>query len=77
MIDFDGRFFLSRKTLPCVAIQTLTDHTDEVWFCKFSPDGTKLATGSKDGNLLLYDLDMVKKTINFSIFQNEIFSGNI
>jgi WD40 repeat protein len=50
----------SRQTLPCVTIQTLTDHTDEVWFCKFSPDGTKLATGSKDGNLHIYDVDIVK-----------------
>jgi WD40 repeat protein len=53
--------FFSRQTLPCVTIQTLTDHTDEVWFCKFSPDGTKLATGSKDGNLLIYDVDIVKQ----------------
>ncbi|CAF3497961.1 unnamed protein product [Adineta steineri] len=48
----------SKQTLPCVTIQTLTDHTDEVWFCKFSFDGTKLATGSKDGNLHIYDVNM-------------------
>ncbi|CAF0901227.1 unnamed protein product [Rotaria sordida] len=48
----------TKQTLPCITIQTLTDHTDEVWFCKFSPDGTKLATGSKDGNLYIYDVDM-------------------
>ena len=50
----------TKQTLPCVTIQILTDHTDEVWFCKFSPDGNKLATGSKDGNLLIYDLDLDK-----------------
>ena len=49
----------TKQTLPCVTIQILADHTDEVWYCKFSPDGTKLATGSKDGNLCIYDLDMV------------------
>ncbi|CAF2094296.1 unnamed protein product [Rotaria magnacalcarata] len=48
----------SKQALPCVTVQTLTNHTDEVWFCKFSPDGTKLATGSKDGNLFIYDVDM-------------------
>jgi len=48
----------SKHTLPCVTIQTLTDHSDEVWFCKFSPDGTKFATGSKDGSLLIYDVDL-------------------
>ncbi|CAF4407807.1 unnamed protein product, partial [Adineta steineri] len=46
------------QTFPCVTIQTLTEHSDEVWFCKFSPDGTKLATGSKDGYLHIYDVDM-------------------
>ena len=50
----------SRQTFPCATIQTLTEHSDEVWFCKFSPDGTKLATGSKDGYLHIYDIDMVK-----------------
>ncbi|CAF1217874.1 unnamed protein product [Rotaria sp. Silwood1] len=48
----------SKQTFPCVTIQTLTEHSDEVWFCKFSPDGTKLATGSKDGYLHIYDVDM-------------------
>ena len=51
-----------RQTFPCVTIQTLTEHSDEVWFCKFSPDGTKLATGSKDGYLHIYDVDMVNQT---------------
>jgi WD40 repeat protein len=54
-------FFWFRQTFPCVTIQTLTEHSDEVWFCKFSPDGTKLATGSKDGYLHIYDVDMVRR----------------
>jgi WD40 repeat protein len=53
--------FSTRQTFPCVTIQTLTEHSDEVWFCKFSPDGTKLATGSKDGYLHIYDVDMVRR----------------
>lgn len=53
--------FSRRQTFPCVTIQTLTEHSDEVWFCKFSPDGTKLATGSKDGYLHVYDVDMVNR----------------
>jgi WD40 repeat protein len=57
-VFFFFKFFF-RQTFPCVTIQTLTEHSDEVWFCKFSPDGTKLATGSKDGYLHIYDVDMV------------------
>jgi len=48
-----------RENFPCESSQVLTDHTDEVWFCRFSPDGTKLATGSKDGTLIIWDVDLV------------------
>ncbi|CAG7823835.1 unnamed protein product, partial [Allacma fusca] len=37
-------------------LQILNDHSDEVWFCRFSPDGTKLATGSKDQTLIIWDV---------------------
>ena len=64
-MKFEGKnwttYFRFRQTFPCVTIQTLTEHSDEVWFCKFSPDGTKLATGSKDGYLHIYDVDMVSR----------------
>jgi len=49
-----------RDEFPCITTHLLTDHNDEVWFCRFSPDGTRLATGSKDGNLIIYDVDMVR-----------------
>jgi WD40 repeat protein len=29
-----------------------------VWACKFSNDGTKLATGSKDGSLIVWDVNL-------------------
>ncbi|RLV92897.1 WD repeat-containing protein 26 [Spathaspora sp. JA1] len=37
-------------------IQTLTYHTDEVWFIKFSPSGRFMVSGSLDGKLILYDV---------------------
>ena len=39
--------------------QVLNDHCDEVWFCRFSPDGTKLATGSKDTTVMIWNVDPV------------------
>ncbi|XP_013119264.1 WD repeat-containing protein 26 homolog [Stomoxys calcitrans] len=45
---------------PLQTIQILSDHCDEVWFCKFSPDGLKLATGSKDGAIIIWDVDPYK-----------------
>lgn len=35
----------------------LNEHSDEVWYCKFSPSGLKLATGSKDTFCIIWDVD--------------------
>ncbi|XP_013416632.1 WD repeat-containing protein 26 [Lingula anatina] len=47
----------SKEDFPCATLQILNDHCDEVWYCKFSPCGTKLATGSKDGTLIIWDIN--------------------
>jgi len=59
-----------RENFPCQSSQVLTEHTDEVWFCRFSPDGTKLATGSKDGTLIIWTVDLVSSKLPFSACQN-------
>ncbi|XP_030747225.1 WD repeat-containing protein 26 [Sitophilus oryzae] len=46
----------SKDDFPAHTIQVLNDHCDEVWYCEFSPDGTKLATGSKDNNVIIWDV---------------------
>ncbi|XP_075591416.1 WD repeat-containing protein 26 [Dermatophagoides farinae] len=46
-----------KDDLPSETLQTLTEHKDEVWFCRFSNDGTRLATGSKDGNITIWTID--------------------
>uniref|UniRef100_A0AAQ6AL07 WD repeat-containing protein 26 n=1 Tax=Amphiprion ocellaris TaxID=80972 RepID=A0AAQ6AL07_AMPOC len=48
----------SRKQFPCYTQQILTEHCNEVWFCKFSNNGTKLATGSKDTTVIVWQVDM-------------------
>ncbi|XP_044748626.1 WD repeat-containing protein 26 isoform X1 [Coccinella septempunctata] len=45
-----------KEDFPTHTIQVLNDHCDEVWYCQFSPDGTKLATGSKDNNVIVWDV---------------------
>ena len=44
----------------------MNDHCDEVWYCKFSNNGKKLASGSKDGCLIVWDVDpdTYKLTLN-------------
>jgi len=66
--------YLSRENFPCQSSQVLTDHTDEVWFCRFSPDGSKLATGSKDGTLIIWAVDLVSKHVTYCWF---MFIGSI
>lgn len=52
-------FVCFRRQFPCYTQQILTEHCNEVWFCKFSNDGTKLATGSKDTTVIIWQVDPV------------------
>ncbi|UYV61098.1 WDR26 [Cordylochernes scorpioides] len=45
-----------RENFPSEIRQVLTDHCDEVWFCRFSNSGTKLATGCKDSTIVIWDI---------------------
>ncbi|XP_055698697.1 WD repeat-containing protein 26 homolog isoform X7 [Phlebotomus papatasi] len=47
----------SQDEFPMQPLQVLNEHCDEVWYCKFSPDGLKLATGSKDTSVIIWDVD--------------------
>ncbi|KPM11136.1 WD repeat-containing protein 26-like protein [Sarcoptes scabiei] len=49
---------ICRDDLPSETSQTLTEHKDEVWYCRFSNDGNRLATGSKDGNITIWNIDL-------------------
>lgn len=42
---------------PMETLQILPNHCEEVCFCAFSNDGTKLATGSKDTTVIIWDVD--------------------
>lgn len=55
---FISNYFYS-DDFPSETVQLLTNHCDEVWFCRFSNDGSRLATGSKDGNVMIYEVDPV------------------
>lgn len=54
----------TREQFPCETAQILSDHCDEVWFCKFSNDGTRLATGSKDSTIIIWSIN--RETLELS-----------
>ncbi|RMX57360.1 hypothetical protein pdam_00016009 [Pocillopora damicornis] len=62
----------SRNVLPCETKYILTEHSDEVWFLKFSHDGTKLASGSKDGTVIIWDVSNGEPT-NLRAFEGPSF----
>lgn len=37
-------------------VQTLTEHSDQVWGCAFSADGKRLASVSDDKQLVVYSV---------------------
>ncbi|GLH05765.1 WD repeat-containing protein 26, partial [Gryllus bimaculatus] len=55
------------EQLPCETNQLIHDHSDEVWFCKFSPNGLKLATASKDSTVIIWDVHVLTLTCTRSV----------
>lgn len=62
----------STAQFPMQPLQVLNEHSDEVWYCKFSPDGLKLATGSKDTTVIIWDVDPEKNHLK----QRRTFEGH-
>ncbi|OQR77272.1 WD repeat-containing protein 26-like [Tropilaelaps mercedesae] len=54
-----------RSTFPCTTAQILSEHSDEVWICVWSHSGLRLATGSKDSTVILWDL--CPRTLKLSV----------
>lgn len=46
-----------RGDFPLDTVCELERHTDEVWFIAFSNDGTRLATASKDSQVIIYETE--------------------
>ncbi|CAO2647360.1 Nn.00g082820.m01.CDS01 [Neocucurbitaria sp. VM-36] len=49
-----------RDDFPTKPVLELKHHKDEVWFLKYSNDGTKLASTSKDASIIIYETKTYK-----------------
>ncbi|KAI9209708.1 WD40-repeat-containing domain protein [Polychytrium aggregatum] len=47
----------TRSQFPCTTNAVLDEHTDEVWFVAFSPDGNYLASASKDNKVIIWSCE--------------------
>jgi WD40 repeat protein len=47
-----------RSQFPLLSIEVLSNHADEVYCVKFSNDGTKLASASKDRNIIIWGVEV-------------------
>ncbi|GFF35143.1 WD domain protein [Aspergillus udagawae] len=52
-----------RNDFPLRTGVELSQHSDEVWYCQFSHDGSKLVTAGRDRHVYIYD------TTNFSVYR--------
>jgi len=50
---------------PCETKQTLSVHCDEVMFIRFSHDGKRLASGSRDETVIIWNVEDDEKLVNF------------
>ncbi|KAK6453717.1 WD40-repeat-containing domain protein [Scheffersomyces xylosifermentans] len=69
--------FFKTNYFPDSFLHSLTSHTDEVWFTKFSPSGKFMVTGSLDGKLVIYDVlnnfAVLKILESSSALDNQVF----
>jgi WD40 repeat protein len=47
----------SIQEFPSTTTELLSDHSDEVYCVKFSHDGTRMATASKDKTIIIWDVE--------------------
>ncbi|CAH2043646.1 unnamed protein product [Thlaspi arvense] len=52
-----------KHKIPSETVQILEEHTDEVWFLKFSHNGKYLASASKDKSAIIWEIDAERKLL--------------
>ncbi|KAJ8330679.1 hypothetical protein O5D80_001192 [Batrachochytrium dendrobatidis] len=61
-ISLYANHMCERDDFPVTTTHILEEHTDEVWFLAYSPDGSMLASASKDARAIIWDAQQLKYT---------------
>ena len=61
-------FQFNRAMFPTETRQILSEHSDEVWFLRFSNNGKYLATGSKDMTVILWKVEVIDTIVIIVLF---------
>lgn len=52
-----------RSHFPSETVHVLSDHSDEVWYLKFSHNGTRLASGSRNGDIIIWNVGVSPRIV--------------
>ncbi|RHZ70052.1 hypothetical protein CDV55_107954 [Aspergillus turcosus] len=63
LLDHVKQNQINQNDFPLRTAVELSQHSDEVWYCQFSHDGSKLVTAGRDRHVYIYD------TTNFSVYR--------
>ena len=58
LLDASFTWLFHRSHFPSETVHTLRAHNEEVWFVQFSHNGSHLASGSKDGNIIIWSVQV-------------------
>ncbi len=64
-----------KEIFPPVLVKELK-HTGEVWSLQFSHDGTRLATCSSDGKLIIWDVETLEPIRTLTVVDDESWDGD-
>src|SRR5260370_12065072 len=65
---------LAPSPLAAQAVTTFKGHTDAIYSVCFSPDGKRLASGSEDKTVKVWDADTGKEVLTLKGHTNRVFS---
>ncbi|KAH6572515.1 hypothetical protein BASA62_003343 [Batrachochytrium salamandrivorans] len=75
-ISLYANHMCDRNAFPITTTHILEEHTDEVWFLAYSPDGTMLASASKDARAIIWDANSLTARFILEEHSEAVYGGS-